>query len=85
MISLLLKGMIIDDLLPMINYSLWDLTGIFFLLFIFIFLLFSLIVVRQVQLLNNILGTTLSPVLKLISYIHVFFALSVFILALLRL
>lgn len=52
--------------------------------FLLIYLTFSLVVIRQVQLLNKTLLTGLSPVLKVFSYLHALVALAVVFLAVLR-
>ncbi|MCG2686019.1 hypothetical protein L6258_01455 [Candidatus Parcubacteria bacterium] len=49
------------------EFSAWPLFKLFLLLFLACYLVFAAVVVRQVQLLNRILGTRLSPFLKLFS------------------
>lgn len=53
--------------------------GILSIIFLSLYVIFSFIVVRQVQLLNHTLGTGLSPVLKVISIANLIFAIIIFV------
>jgi len=59
-------------------------TGIIIIVSLLVYLIFSLIVIRQVQLLNKTLLTGLSPTLKLFSYLHALFAGTLLVSAVLR-
>jgi len=64
-------------------FRVWDIFSFLFLAFLFLYVIFSLMVIRQVQLMNSALSTVLSPFLQLIVYLHFVMAILVFVLALL--
>ena len=68
-----------------INSWIWSLTKGMVLVFLFLYLVFAFIVWRQTNLLNHVLGTKLSPVIKLVAVLHLIFALLVIILSFLTL
>lgn len=53
------------------------------LVLIAIYLLFSLVIIRQVGLMTSFLGTSTSPVIKALSWAHLLVAVGIFILVLL--
>jgi len=61
-----------------LNFAIWDVTKIGLLTFLGLYLIFSLLVVRQVQLLTSVLGTNFSPLFKKVALLHVVLALAVF-------
>jgi len=54
----------------------------FLIIFLVGYLLFAGVVVRQVQLLNRVLGTRLSPVLRFFSWVHLVTVLILFLVTL---
>ena len=64
-----------------LNFAVWDLTKIGLLTFLGLYLIFSLLVVRQVQLLTSVLGTNFSPLFKTVALLHVILAVGVFLFA----
>ena len=64
-----------------LNFAVWDLTKVGLLAFLGLYLIFSLLVVRQVQLLTSVLGTNFSPLFKTVALLHVVLALGVFLFA----
>lgn len=65
-----------------LNLAIWDLAKVGLLVFLFLYLIFSLLVVRQVQLLTSVLGTHFSPLFRTVSFLHILLALVVFVFAL---
>ena len=65
-----------------LEFDFWLVARGLFLLLIFGYLLFALVVLRQVQVMNQVLKTTLSGWLKILGVVHFFFALTVFFWAL---
>jgi len=65
-----------------LNFAVWDLTKIGLLVFLGLYLIFALLVVRQVQLLTSVLGTNFSPLFKTVAMLHVLLAVGVFLFAL---
>ncbi len=65
-----------------INFAVWDVTKIGLLVFLGLYFIFSLLVVRQVQLLTSVLGTNFSPLFKTVALLHVVLAVGVFLFAL---
>ncbi len=65
-----------------LNFAVWDLTRVGLLVFLGLYVIFSLLVVRQVTLLNSVLGTHFSPLFKVVALLHVVLAVGVFVFAL---
>lgn len=65
--------------------SIWLALKIFFLIGLLVYLVFSLVVVRQVRIMNQTLDVGLEGVLILVSYLHLAFAIFVLVFALLAL
>lgn len=65
-----------------LNFAVWDLTKVGLLVFLGLYLIFALLVVRQVQLLTSVLGTNFSPLFRAVALLHVLLALVVFLFAL---
>lgn len=64
-----------------LSFAVWDLVKVGLLVFLFLYLIFSLLVVRQINLLNSVLGTAFSPLFRRVSFLHVLLALVVFLFA----
>lgn len=65
-----------------LNFAVWDLAKAGLLGFLFLYLIFALLVVRQVNLLNSVLGTHFSPLFRMVAFLHVLLAAVVFLFAL---
>lgn len=65
-----------------LNFAVWDLTRVGLLVFLGLYVIFSLLVVRQVNLLNSVLGTHFSPLFRVVALLHVVLAVGVFVFAL---
>jgi len=52
------------------------------LIFLFLYILFSIVVVKQTRLMAETLHVDLDGIIRLVSYLHLFFAVAVFTLAL---
>jgi len=68
-----------------LDFVVWDLTKVVLLVFLGLYLIFSLLVVRQIRLLNSVLGTNSSPLFKAVALLHVVLAVGVFAFALITL
>lgn len=55
----------------------WVAAKILFLIFLGLYLVFSLLVVRQISLLNSLLGTNLSAAFRVFAFFHVLLAAAV--------
>jgi len=64
-----------------LNFAVWDLTRVGLLVFLGLYVIFSLLVVRQVNLLNSVLGTHFSPLFRVVALLHVVLAVGVFMFA----
>lgn len=63
--------------------SIWFVLKIFFIVGLLVYLIFALVVVRQVRIMNETLDVGFEGVLSLLSYLHLFFAIGVLAFALL--
>jgi len=66
-----------------LNFAVWDLARGGLLLFLAFYIVFALLVIRQINLLNSVVGTHLSPFFRMVALLHVFLAVGVFVCALL--
>lgn len=64
-----------------LNFAVWDLARGILLLFLALYLVFALLVVRQISLLNSVLGTHFSPLFRIVALLHVFLAVGVLVFA----
>lgn len=65
-----------------INFAVWDLTKIGLLVFLSLYLIFALLVVRQIRLLTSVLGTSFSPLFRAVAVLHVLLAIGALLFAL---
>ena len=65
--------------------SVWDVAKIGILVFLFIYIVFSVVVIRQVNLMSQALNGTLNLPLKVLAWLHFGLAVFVFFLSLLML
>lgn len=55
----------------------WILIGAMLLIGFVVYALFAILVVRQVYMMTNTFKTSAEPVLKILSFVHLFFAISI--------
>ena len=67
-----------QDFSALLNIDPWLIFKGFLLIFVLGYLIFALVVVRQVQLTTLVLKTTLSPWIKALAIVHLIFAIIVF-------
>lgn len=68
--------------IPLLGISVWLIVKIFVLLGLVFYFVFALVVVRQVQLMTETLEVGFETQLKILSYLHLAFAILVFLAAL---
>ncbi len=66
-----------------LDISIWFIAKILLLFALLLYLIFASVVVRQVQLMTDTLEVGFESLVKLLSYVHLAFAVVVFVLALL--
>lgn len=69
-------------MVPIVGISIWPLIKIFLIILMVIYLIFAFVVVRQVQLMTDTLEVGFESQLKLLSFIHLLFAIAVLIFSL---
>ncbi len=67
----------------MISFSIWPIIKIFIIIFLSIYIIFALVVVRQVQLMTKTLEVGFENQLKFLSLVHLMAAVGVLIFAIL--
>lgn len=67
----------------MISFSIWPIIKIFIIIFLSIYIIFALVVVRQVQLMTKTLQVGFEGQLKFLSIMHLMAAVGVLIFAIL--
>ena len=72
----------ITDTLPILNISILEIVRVMFLFAIGLYVLFSIIIVRQVQLMTDTLNVGLEAPVRVLAVIHLVVSLGVFVLAL---
>ncbi len=70
------------DIIPVFGISIWLLAKIFVIFALLIYTVFSLVVVRQVQLMTDTLEVGFEKEVRFLSFIHLLFAIAVLIFAL---
>ena len=66
----------------LVTLSVWSILRIFVLIFLGIYIIFSFVVIRQVQLMTQTLEIGFENQLKFLSFMHFLFAVAVFVFAL---
>lgn len=69
-------------LLPFINISIWAVAKVFVALALALYVIFGLVVVRQVQLMTDTLEVGFETLVRILAIGHLVFSIVVFILAL---
>ena len=70
-------------MLPVLGMSIWALIKILVLIILALYIIFALVVVRQVQLMTDTLEVGFEWQLRIIAFIHLIFAIGVLIFAVL--
>ena len=74
-----------EPIIPIIDVSVWVVAKVFVLIALLIYIVFSLVIVRQVNLMTETLEVGFEAPLKLAAIVHVVLAIGVFTLALISL
>lgn len=69
--------------LPLVNISIWFIVKIFFIVGLVIYNIFALVVLKQANIMTQTLNVGLELPIKLIAILHLIFALSILIFAIL--
>jgi len=69
-------------LASLMNIQIWDIVKVLLEIGLLIYVIFSLIVIRQVDLMGHVIGIKLTSVLRLLAVIHFFVSIGIFLLAL---
>ena len=69
------------DTIPILGVSIWFIAKIFIVFAISLYVVFALVVVRQVQLMTDTLEVGFETEVRLLSFVHLLFALAVLIFA----
>jgi hypothetical protein len=73
-----------DDIFNMlIGIQFWDVVKLLLVVSLIIYVIFSLIVIRQVELMGGVVKLSLTPILRFIAVVHFFISIGIFLLALL--
>jgi hypothetical protein len=67
------------------GFSLWFIVKIFIVLALFIYLVFALVIIKQVQMMISTIEAGLVTPLKFLSYIHFLFAATILVIAIVTL
>lgn len=70
------------DLLGLLPFSIWLVVKIFFVIGIAVYLIFSLVVIKQVNLMTATVSMGFEFPIKILAYLHLIFAIVVLLLAL---
>lgn len=69
------------DTIPLIGISIWLIVKIFFLIALVIYLIFALVVIKQVNIMTDTLDLNFEVPVKILALAHFFFALAVLVIA----
>jgi hypothetical protein len=67
------------------DFSIWFIVKIFIIIALFLYLVFALVVIKQVQMMLSTIEAGLATPLKFLSYIHLLFAVVILIIAIVTL
>ncbi|MCX6706414.1 MAG: hypothetical protein NTV24_04950 [Candidatus Woesebacteria bacterium] len=71
------------EVIPLIGVSVWLAVKIFVLLFLAIYIIFALVVIRQIKLMSETLDMGLNLPIRFVGWAHFLFAVGIFVIALL--
>ena len=69
------------EIIPLIGVSVWLIVKVFFLIGLVIYLIFALVIVRQVNIMTDTLDLSFEVPIKVLAIFHFFFALGVLVIA----
>jgi len=69
-------------MIPLIGISIWSVAKIFILIAFAVYILFSIVVVRQVNLMTDTLEVGFENQVRTLAFVHLFIAIGIFVLAL---
>lgn len=69
-------------MIPLIGVSIWSIAKICVLIALVVYIVFSIVVVRQVHLMTDTLEVGFESEVRTLSFIHLFIAIGIFVLAL---
>ena len=64
-------------MIPVLGFTIWSVIKVLILIFLAIYVIFSLVLIRQVQLMTKTLEIGFETQLKFLSFIHFLFAVGV--------
>jgi hypothetical protein len=67
---------------PITDFNIWLPVGIFYLIALFIYFLFSFIIIRQIHLMTQTLNGSMDSYIKTIGYLNLAFSIIIFIVGL---
>ncbi len=67
--------------IPLLGTSIWLIVKIFFLVALVIYLIFALVVIKQVNIMTDTLDLSFEVPVKILAFLHFLFALAVLIIA----
>lgn len=70
-------------MIPIIGISFWSILKIFIIIVLALYIIFAVVVVRQVQLMTDTLEVGFEGQLRILSFIHLLFAVAVLVFAVL--
>lgn len=70
------------EVIPLLGISVWLAVKIFILLFLAIYIVFALVVIRQIKLMLQTLDIGLNLIIRFIGWAHFLFAVGIFLIAL---
>lgn len=71
------------EVIPLVGISVWLAVKIFILLFLAIYIVFALVVIRQIKLMSETLDMGLNLPIRFIGWGHFLFAVGIFVIAIL--
>lgn len=71
-----------EPIIPVLGFSVWAVVKLLFLFGLLVYIIFSLVVIRQVNLMTKTLEVGFESPLKTAAVVHLLLAIGVFILAL---
>lgn len=72
-----------EAVIPVAGFSIWWIAKIFVLIALLIYIIFAFVVVKQVTLMSRTVQISLTGLLKIVGYLHLIFAVLLFVFALL--
>lgn len=71
------------DILPTVEFAVWQTVKVGMLLFLVLYIIFSVVVVKQVHLMTETLKVGFEVPVKVVAYLHLAFAIAVLLITLL--